>query len=298
MTLQSTRIEMIPIDAITVANPRIRNSRIHREITANIGHVGLKRPITVRRLRGPHNDQFALVCGQGRLESCKVLGQTTVPAIVIDADEETGHVMSLVENIARRLPRSSETMEQVAVLRARGYTDAEIGRKIGCTASWVNNVANLLEKGEKRLLAAAEAGHIPLHLAVSISRVNEAEAQLLLLEAYNKGELKGKKISVARRILEQRQHSGKRRSTEVSSKGGGPTRQMTPEDLAKLYQTNAEEHRRIQKRSEHTQNMLLLAQQIFKELFSNTEFFTLLNSEGFGSMPQPLQESVKRSGPR
>jgi len=298
MTSQSTRIEMIAIDAITVANPRIRNGRVHQEITENIGQVGLKRPITVRRLRGAHDDQFALVCGQGRLESCKALGQTTVPAIVVDADEETGHVMSLVENIARRLPRTSETMEQVATLRARGYSDAEIGRKIGCTASWVNNVANLLEKGEKRLLAAAEAGHIPLHLAVSISRANEAEAQLLLLEAYNKGELKGKKITVARRILEQRQHSGKRRSTEVSGKSAAPTRQMTPEDLAKLYQRNAEEHRRIQKRSEQAQNMLLLAQQIFKELFSNSEFFALLGSENLGSVPQPLQDSLRRGGAR
>jgi len=298
MTSQSMRIEMIAIDAITVANPRIRNSRAHQEITENIGQVGLKRPITIRRLRGAQADQFALVCGQGRLESCKALGQTTVPAIVVDADEETGHVMSLVENIARRLPRTSETMEQVATLRARGYSDAEIGRKIGCTASWVNNVANLLEKGEKRLLAAAEAGHIPLHLAVSISRANEAEAQLLLLEAYNKGELKGKKITVARRILEQRQHSGKRRSTEASGKNAGPARQMTPEDLAKLYQRNAEEHRRIQKRSEQAQNMLLLAQQIFKELFSDSEFFALLGSENLGSVPQPLQESLRRGGSR
>ena len=296
MTTQSTRIEMIPIDAIAVSNPRIRNGRVHQEITENIGQVGLKRPITVRRIDGGDDNQFALVCGQGRLESCKALGQTTVPAIVIDTDEETGHVMSLVENIARRMPRTSETLEQVAALRARGYSDAEIGRKIGCTASWVNNVANLLEKGEKRLLAAAEAGHIPLHLAVNISRATEAEAQLLLLEAYNSGELKGKKISVARKILEQRQHSGKRRSGESFGKGGASARHMTPEDLAKLYQRNTEAHRRIQKRSEHTQTMLLLAQQMFKELYSTSEFCELLNAEKLASVPQPLLDSARHGG--
>lgn len=296
MSDQPVRIEMIPIDAIGVPNPRTRVSRIHQEITENISHVGLKRPITVRRNGNSSEHAFALVCGQGRLESCKSLGQTVVPAIVIDADEETGHVMSLVENIARRMPRTSETMEHVAVLKARGYSDAEIGKKIGCTASWVNNVANLLEKGEKRLLAAAEAGHIPLHLAVSISRASEAEAQLLLLEAYNTGELKGKKISVARRILEQRKTSGRHRSSTMVTGKVNPSRQMTPEDLAKLYQRNAEEHRRIQKRSEQTQTMLLLAQEMFKDLFANHEFRSLLAAEKLESIPQPLAESARKAG--
>ncbi|WOB11305.1 plasmid partitioning protein RepB C-terminal domain-containing protein [Piscinibacter gummiphilus] len=296
MSDQPVRIEMISIDSIEVPNPRTRVGRIHQEITENIANVGLKRPITVRRNAPSSERTFALVCGQGRLESCKALGQATVPAIVLDTDEETGHVMSLVENIARRMPRTSETMEHVAALKARGYSDAEIGKKIGCTASWVNNVANLLEKGEKRLLAAAEAGHIPLHLAVSISRASDADAQRLLLDAYNSGELKGKKISVARRILEQRRTSGKHRSSTMVVGKVNPSRQMTPEDLAKLYQRNAEEHRRIQKRSEQTQTMLLLAQEMFKDLFANPDFRTLLAAEQMESIPQPLVESARKAG--
>ena len=204
------QIEMIPIDEIVVANPRVRNARIHQEITENIALVGLKRPITVRLLPPGENKRYALVCGQGRLESCKSLGQENIAAIVVDANEEAGHVMSIVENIARRTPRASETIEQVTVLRARGYSDAEIGKKIGCSASWVGNVANLLERGEKRLLAATEAGHVPLHVAVQISRASEAEAQQLLHDAYERGDLKGKKISVMRRILDHRMRSGKR----------------------------------------------------------------------------------------
>lgn len=159
MNYDSGDVVMIPIEAITVMNPRVRNGKVHQEITENIQRVGLKRPIEVRRI-GRDGNRYALVCGQGRLESYKLLGQTEIPAIVLDADEESGHIMSIVENVARRNPRASETLTQVAALRQKGYSDAEIGKKIGCTASWVNNVANLLEKGEKRLLSAAEAGHI------------------------------------------------------------------------------------------------------------------------------------------
>ena len=297
MTDKSSHVEMIPIEAIVVANPRVRNTKLHKEITDNIGQIGLKRPITVRRLPAGDGDaKFALICGQGRLESCKALGQSHIAALVVDTDEETGHVMSLVENIARRTPRASEMLEQVGVLRSKGYSDAEIGKKIGCTASWVNNVGALLERGERRLLTAAEAGHVPLHVAVQIARANDSEAQELLLEAYNRGDLKGRKVAVMRRILENRARSGKRHSPEIYGRGGSQYKRMTPEELTKLYQRNADEHRRIQKRAENTQSTLTVVQQIFKELLANADFRKLLKAEGLTNMPKPLADTAKKSG--
>lgn len=289
------RVEMIQITDISIANPRIRNKKIHKAITKSIEQIGLKRPITVRRVSPDQgNLPYSLICGQGRLESCKLLGQSEIAALVLDVDEETGHVMSIVENIARRTPRAVETMEQVRVLKQRGYSDSEIATKLGCTASWVNNVANLLERGEKRLLAAAEAGHIPLHLAVSISRSNDSEAQQLLLDAYESGEIKGRKVTIVRRILEQRARSGKK-AYNVFSKA--PTRKpMTPEDLTKLYKQEVEMHRRIQKKSEYTQQSLLLARQIFKELFADKEFCALLTAEKRTSIPLPLADLMPRGG--
>ncbi len=295
MTKPPPRVEMIPIADISIANPRIRNPKIHKMITDSIEQVGLKRPITVRRI--PTSDgalPYALICGQGRLESCKLLGQSEIAALILDVDEETGHVMSIVENVARRTPRAVETMEQVRALKQRGYSDSEVATKLGCTASWVNNVANLLERGEKRLLAAAEAGHIPLHLAVSISRANDSAAQQLLLDAYDTGELKGRKVTIVRRILEQRARSGKQGKNAFAK---APTRKpMTPDELTKLYKREVEMHRRIQKKSEFTQQSLLLVRQIFKELFANKEFCTLLKAENLTSIPQPLADLLPRGG--
>ena len=290
---ESTKVEMIQISEIVVINPRTRNPKVHKEITDNIGMVGLKRPITVRRNSSKQGGQYSLVCGQGRLESCKMLGESEIAAIVIDADAETGHVMSIVENVARRMPRANETMEQVSSLRSRGYSDAQIAVKIGCTPSWVNNVANLMERGEKRLLAAAEAGHIPMHLAVIISRATEEEAQVLLLEAYERGDLKGKKVSVVRKILDQRMRSGKKGTNNFTKTS--PKKHMSPEELAKLYQRDTDHHRLIQKKAEHTQTHLLLAQQIFRELFADKGFCNLLKAEKLTSIPQPLADLSGRA---
>ncbi|SIR52141.1 plasmid partitioning protein RepB C-terminal domain-containing protein [Pseudacidovorax sp. RU35E] len=294
MKSPTNKVQMIAIADITVANPRARNPRIHKTITDSIDQVGLKRPITVRRVpdgRGP--TQYALICGQGRLESCVMLGQTEIPAIIVDVDEETAHLMSIVENVARRSPRSVETLEHVRALKRRGYSDGEVATKLGCTASWVNCVSHLLEHGERRLLAATEAGDMPLHLAVSISRSSDAEVQQLLIDAYESGELKGRKVTVVRKIIARRARHGKR----VTAGGRGAARaQMTPDELARLYSRDVEIHRRIQKKAEFTQRSLLLAQQIFKELFSDLRFCAVLRDEGLVTVPKPLADLATSVG--
>lgn len=294
----TTRVEMIPIEKIVIANPRVRAAKIHQEVTSNIGEIGLKRPITVRRLNdGGDDPQYALICGQGRLESLRALGQETIAALIVDADEETGHIMSLVENIARRTPRAQEMLEQVSVLKGKGYSDAEVGRKIGCAASWVNNVNQLLERGESRLLAAAELGHVPISIAVQIAKATDAEAQELLLDAYNRGDLKGNKVVVMRKILDRRAKSGRRDNPTPFGRSGG-SRTISPEQLAKLYQKNADEHKRIQRRAENSQATLLVVQKMFKELFADQGFRDLLNAQELTSIPKPLMELAKKAGIR
>jgi ParB family chromosome partitioning protein len=55
-------------------------------------------------------------------------------------------------------------------------------------------------------------------------------------------------------------------------------------------------HRRIQKKSEYTQQSLLLARQIFKELFADKTFRALLKAEDLTSVPQPLADLLPRRG--
>src|ERR1700694_2681855 len=93
-------VKVIPISTITVLNPRSRNKRIFQELVTSIAHLGLKKPITVAAR--PDGSGYDLVCGQGRLEALMALGQTEIPAIVIEASREDCFVMSLVENLAWR----------------------------------------------------------------------------------------------------------------------------------------------------------------------------------------------------
>src|SRR6202022_2903910 len=164
----TTEIQMVPVDAITVLNPRARNRRVFHELVPSIAHPGLKKPITVSR-RGTEPG-YDLVCGQGRLEAFIALGQSEIPAIVIEASQEDCYVMSLVENLARRHPGSLELMREIGALKDRGYTNAEIAAKIDFTPDYIAAICYLLEHGENRLLAAVEGGGMPAKTPIEIPR--------------------------------------------------------------------------------------------------------------------------------
>jgi ParB family chromosome partitioning protein len=175
---KNIKVQIISVDKINVANPRTRNQKAFGLIVDSIASVGLKKPITVA-LRGPKNSDnpYDLVCGQGRLEAFKSLGETQIPAIVIDVAEEEAMVMSLVENLARRQHQPLELLHDIGVLKKRRYSDATIAKKTGLSYEYVHAICHLLEEGEERLLAAVESGQIPVSVAIDIAEADEEGVQ-------------------------------------------------------------------------------------------------------------------------
>ena len=282
-------IQMIPVSRISVLNPRARNKRQHREIVNNIEKIGLKRPITVSRREGEGGARYDLVCGQGRLEAFQMLGQVEIPAVVIDATESECLVMSLVENIARRIQRPVDVMKEVGALRDRGHTEIEIADKIGVSNSWVSLVLMLLDKGEERLLAAVETGLLPISLAVEISKAGSEDAQNLLLDAYESGKLRGKKLVAARRMLERRMRSGHKDMHPGRLGRRGTNRKLTATDLMDIYQREAEKQRLLVKKSDFAQTRLLFIVEAMKDLLADNAFATLLKAEGCDKLPRALE---------
>ena len=62
---QAQAVEVVPIERITVINPRVRNKKIFKEITSNIAELGLKKPITVTRREDADGPRYDLVRGFG-----------------------------------------------------------------------------------------------------------------------------------------------------------------------------------------------------------------------------------------
>lgn len=287
-------IEVVPIDRISVLNPRGRGRRVHREIIDNIEAVGLKRPITVSRRRLPDGEErYDLICGQGRLEAFQALGEARIPAIVVELPEEDCLVRSLVENVARPQHRSIDLMREVGALRKRGYSDAEVAEKIGVTPSWVSLIVGLLEKGEERLITAVESGLIPLSLAVTIAKSDDAGIQQALADAYADGKIKGRHIETVRRLLERRQRRG---GIGAQRFGRSTVRQRpSPDQLVELFRKEADRQRLIAKKADFVQSRLLFIVQALKELRQDRAFANLLRAEQLDTMPRALDARLAGS---
>ena len=292
MAVQHTqKIEMIAISAVSTVNPRSRNKRQHQEIVDNIDAIGLKRPITVSRRSGADGERYDLVCGEGRLEAFRLLGATEIPAVIIDASENDCLVMSLVENIARRKHRPIDLMLEIGNLSKRGYTDKQIADKTGISPSYVNMLTKLLEQGEERLVSAVESGLIPLSLALDIARSETAEVQNMLMDAYQDGKIKGKKLAAIRRLLDLRE---RRRRRMPNSRFGSVrvSRRVTPVDLMRVYQQEAEKQRILVKKSDFAQRKLLFIVEALKDLLSEPSFIDVLQAEQLETMPRALAARI------
>lgn len=282
-------IEVISIDRITIMNPRVRSRRGFQEIVDNIAKVGLKRPVTVARRRGTDGaDRYDLVCGQGRIEAFVELGQTEIPALVIEADEQDCMVRSLVENCARRQHRAIDMLREVGTLRKRGYTDRQIAGKIGVTPEWVNMIVNLLDRGEERLLEAVDTGVMPISLAIEIARADDEGVQRALTQAYADKTLKGKKLVAVRRLIEQRERRGRQVKLNAFGRKDGAKRPITSEALIRVYRQEADRQKLLVKKAEVTQGRLLFVVEALRTLRADENFVTLLRAEGLETMPQFL----------
>ncbi|MEG2737115.1 MAG: plasmid partitioning protein RepB C-terminal domain-containing protein, partial [Hafnia sp.] len=225
--------------------------------------------------------------GQGRLEAYIHYQEAYIPAIVKNVNEETGHLMSLTENIARRKPRATELLDSVRQLKKQGLTDKEIGERLGYVISWVQGVSSLLEKGEKKLLAAFEAGNIPLYLAVEISRATDESIQDSLTEALLNGTIKGKQINIIKRIIDNRKN-GNKGSTNKTFATKRVQKKYSPEELAVMYQKNSDEHKEIQAKARYSRETLMLVKEILRQLTQDNSFCELLSKNNITDMPEIL----------
>jgi ParB family chromosome partitioning protein len=289
MTDALPEIKSIPIDAINVLNPRVRNKKIFNELVTSIAHLGLKRPITVSER--DDGSVYDLVCGQGRLEAFVVLGQTHIPAVIVHASVEDCFVMSLVENLARRQHSPLELVREIAALRDRGYSLTEISTKTDFSEEYVYAVCYLLDHGEERLLAGVEKGIIPASIAMQISRAKDADVQKALAEAYEQKSIPGNQVLAIRKIVEQRNLSGKTVSG-AAYRSDGPRKQVTAAALVRAYQKETERQKMLIKKATLAQSRLLFLVNALRRLVDDEHFTTLLRAEAIKDMPKPLAERL------
>jgi ParB family chromosome partitioning protein len=282
--MTSPKIVLIAIAEIRIVNPRSRNHVTFDVIRANIARVGLKKPITVHpRALEDDGTRYDLVCGQGRLESVRDLGDTMIPAIINDAAEDERYLMSLVENLARRSPSMTDLLREVKRLNAQHYKPVTIAEKLGLDRSYIYGIINLLRHGEDDLIKRVEAGRLPIDTAIKIATGGDADIRRALSEAYDNGTLRGAKLRAVQQLVIQRNGTKTKQATK---------RPLTGADLMRTYEHHTQQQRALVRRSALITQRLAVLTSSLRRLLADEHFVTLLRAEGLRSMPDFLAARV------
>jgi len=285
-------IQIIPIEKIHILNPRVRNQKKFFDIATNITKVGLKKPITVTPCKsGAEGKDYDLVCGQGRLEAFLACGQTEIPALVIDVSEEQALVMSLVENLTRRRYRPADLLQGIEVLQKQGYDARAIADKTGLSHDYIYGVLNLMEKGEARLLAAVETGQMSIALAINVAN-SPRDEQIALQEAHDNG-LRGRKLLLAKSILDRRRRRGKGFIDESGRKRDkNGEKRPSGQSVAKAYKRETSRRKRLILNANITSGYLSLIKEYLLDLRKERDFIALMEEEKLPTMPKPISDFI------
>jgi ParB family chromosome partitioning protein len=284
------KVHMIPLEHITVVNPRERGKRKFKQIVDNIASLGLKKPITVTPKETASGvEEYYLVCGQGRYEAYKILGEREIPALVVHVTKEELLLMSLVENLARRQHSSIELFRDISDLRDRGYSFTDIAAKTALDVTYVRGMVKLLKKGEERLLQAVEKGQIPVSVAITIASSDDHQIQKALAEAYETNTLRGNRLLAARRLVEKRKTDGKgirsgSRKQDVDA--------VSSQKLLRTYQKETARQRLVIQKSKLCETRLLFVVSALRQLFEDDHFVTLLRAETLDTLPTYLSTQI------
>jgi ParB family chromosome partitioning protein len=283
--LTSQNIESIPIAEIRVLNPRERNRHTFNGIVANIAAVGLKKPIKVFR-RPPDADgtQYDLVYGQGRLEAVSALGGTHIPAVITMASLKERYLMSLVENIARKRPPNSALIREVQRLKDQGHNNVAIARALGLGRTYIDGIVRLLRCGEDRLVGQVIAGSIPLKVAITVATASTAEVRRALNDAYEKGDLRGRKLITVQRLIARR--------TDQRKSAADVLPELSRVDLVKEYERQTQRQRSLLKRAAMIQQRLAVVTSGLRRVLADERLKRLLRAEGLDSIPDQLASRI------
>jgi ParB/RepB/Spo0J family partition protein len=117
--------------------------------------IGVIEPIVVKRIG---DDMYELLSGERRYRACKLLNLATIPSVIRSYDENDEVFVKVVENVARESLSDMEVWNAVQTIQERfpDMSKAEIARRLGKTATYINRIEILASNAEYQELVTEE----------------------------------------------------------------------------------------------------------------------------------------------
>ena len=139
---------MLPVDQIR-PNPyqprKVFDKDALQELSESIQQHGVLTPILVKKsISG-----YELVTGERRLRASKMAGLDTIPAILVDFDDQQMMEIALLENVQREdLNIIEEAKAYDQLIKRLNYTQEQLAHRIGKSREHITNTLRLLKLPE------------------------------------------------------------------------------------------------------------------------------------------------------
>ena len=154
------------------------------ELVASIREVGVLQPIVVRPIADPipGGARYELVMGERRLRASKIVGLTSIPAVVKNTADDSMLRDALLENLHRaNLNPLEEASAYQQLLADFGITQDELATRIGRSRPQITNTIRLLRLPEA-IQSRVAAGVLSAGHARAILSAGEPEAMQRLAD--------------------------------------------------------------------------------------------------------------------
>lgn len=113
------------------------------ELADSIRQHGVIQPLTVRRLASGY---YQIIAGERRWRAARLAGLSDIPAVVIEADDQTAMQLAMIENLQREDLNPMEEAEGYrALVQTYGMTQEQAASSVGKSRSAVANAMRLLD---------------------------------------------------------------------------------------------------------------------------------------------------------
>jgi ParB family chromosome partitioning protein len=171
--------------------PRVNfDSTALKQLADSIKEHGVIQPVILK----PSSDHYILVAGERRVRASLIAGKKTIPAIIRDYNAIYLTELSILENIQRQdLTPIEEAIAFERAIKNLGLTQAELGKKIGKSRSYITNMIGLLNLPIS-IIEDVNKGHITMAHARILSKIDDLEWIEHLAERVKKEQISVRKL--------------------------------------------------------------------------------------------------------
>lgn len=153
-----------------------------KQLAESIRENGQIAPIVVRKI----DDNFELIVGERRWRATQLLKKETINAVVIEADEKTSAVLSIVENVQREDLNSMEEAESLdRLIKEFDMSHEDVAKYISKSRTHVTNIIRLNDLSDF-VKEQLRENNISMGHARAVITLSDDEQSKIIREAIHK----------------------------------------------------------------------------------------------------------------